>query len=89
MDGISRGREKLEGERRGGGKEESAKIYVHARVRGYRGSAGGGWNRRGKQAYIACVVPTLAEEFGRRLRPGGRENGGRGPGGRVEQRLPN
>lgn len=52
-----RGEEKNWKEKEGGGrKKESAKIYVHARVRGYRGSAGGGWNRRGKQAYIASRV---------------------------------
>lgn len=40
--------------------------------------------------YAPCVAPTLVEEFERRLRSAG-EMGeeGRGPGGRVEQRLPN
>lgn len=40
----------------------------------------------------SCVVGTLAEEFGRRLRLAEERSGTReerGPGGRVEQRLPN
>lgn len=74
------------------GEAESAKIYVHAQGHGYRDRADGGWNRRGNRLILRAsyVVPTLAEEFGRRLRPSEERSGtGRGPGGRVEQRLPN
>jgi len=74
------------------GEAESAKIYVHAQGHGYRDRADGGWNRRGNRLILRAsyVVSTLAEEFGRRLRPAEERSGtGRGPGGRVEQRLPN
>lgn len=78
--------------RRKKGEAESAKIYVHAQGHGCRDRADGGWNRWGNRLILcaSCVVPTLAEEFGRRLRPAEERSGtGRGPGGRVEQRLPN
>lgn len=52
---------------RAGGREWKRRTTVR-RTRG-----GGGESRRGeKQTYITCVVPTLAEEFERRLRSAGK-----------------